>query len=115
MIVSMPPVDWNPSSDSPWPSWKTHTSTPSEAPRETTLMSSALIGTRIDPVSRNSSTNVARMTTAIAAGAWAASACGEVDQRRGLPGDPDRVVGPVVAHAARPRPSPPHCPGRGRS
>ena len=74
MIVSMPPVDLKFSSDSPLPSWNTHTSTPSDAPSETTLINRALIGIRIEPVSRNSRTKVARMTMAIAIGARAASA-----------------------------------------
>ena len=69
MIASIPPTDSKFRNDSNRPSWKISTSTPSEAPSDTTLISSALIGTRIDPVSRNSSTNVATMTTAIAAGA----------------------------------------------
>ena len=74
MTASTPPVDEKPSSDSRWPSWKIQTTTPSEAPSEITFISRALIGISTDPVSRNSSTNVARMTTAIAQGASAASA-----------------------------------------
>ena len=74
MIVSMPPVEAKFSNDSPLPSWNTQTSTPSEAPSETMLISNALIGIRIEPVNRNSSTNVASTTTASAIGALAASA-----------------------------------------
>ena len=52
MKVSMPPVELNPSSDSPLPSWKIQTSTPREAPREITFMiNRALIGISTDPVS----------------------------------------------------------------
>ena len=43
MKPSIPPVELNPSSDSPLPSWNTQTSTPSEAPREITFMINALI------------------------------------------------------------------------
>ena len=64
----------------------------------------ALIGISTDPVSRKSNTNVARMTTATAPGASAASAAGEVDQPRGRPGDPGRVVRRVAADRFDDRP-----------
>ena len=74
MKPSMPPVELNPSNDSPLPSWNTQTSTPSEAPREITFMINALIGISTDPVMKNSSTNVASMTSPRARRVrWAAS------------------------------------------
>ena len=62
----MPPVGVKSSRPSRWPSWKTQTSTPSEAPSETTLISSALTGITTEPVMRNSRTRVPSATRPIA-------------------------------------------------
>ena len=55
-----------PSRLSKWPFWKTHVAMPSDAPRDSTLMISALTGSTTDPVMRNMRTNVAMTTAAIA-------------------------------------------------
>ena len=73
MTASMPPVEVNASSSSPYPSWNTSTRTPNDAPSESTLSSRALAGMSSEPVMRKSRTNVAATTTPTASGASATS------------------------------------------
>src|SRR5680860_1479603 len=71
MMVSIPPALVKSSTSSRWPYWKTQTTTPSDAPSETTLSSNAFSGTSSEPVIANSSANVASTTMPIAHGASA--------------------------------------------
>ena len=64
----------NRSSPDRFPSWNTQTSTPSDAASESKLVSSALIGITTEPVMRNSSTNVAKITIPAAHGSPSMSA-----------------------------------------
>ena len=96
-----PPVEVNPSRPSRWPSWKIRTSTPSDAPSDTTFISSALSGTSTEPVMQEQQHERGQHDDAGGHGARPADRRGVVDLARGLPDDPGREVGPVATAGAR--------------
>jgi len=62
------PVDLKPSSDSRWPYWKIHTSTPYAAPTDSRLSTTALAGITIERKVTSSSRNAVESTNANTSG-----------------------------------------------
>ncbi len=73
-VVSMSPVEVKESSPDRLPSWKTHTTAPNIAVRLSALSNTAWTGISTLPVSRKTSSSVARTTRARAAGSFCAIA-----------------------------------------
>ena len=94
------PVDSKPSSDSPWPSWKTSTSTPYAAPTDSRFSTIALSGITIERNVTSSSRNARPSTNA--------NTIGRCDFMRSLkslgPGGDAGDVGLGAVDLARPSP-----------
>ncbi len=87
------------SSPDPCPCWKSHTSRPNVALRLSPLITTALIGSRIEPNARNISSSVAPASSPTISGNWSPIASRLSTLRAVTP--PTRTWMPVGAGSAR--------------